>query len=149
MTHREHLSQSVKSLNKQTKAYFHGDQWKEVLVFSFFVLLAFGFWLLQSLQQEYEIILTFPVQYKELPADSAFDKEIPQQVIAKVKQRISQFEISARLLFYILPLVKILRKNQRIIEQHMRHGRIFLVSDNWLKCQHITGFSVPEKVFCR
>ena len=87
MTHREHLSQSVKSLNKQTKAYFHGDQWKEVLVFSFFVLLAFGFWLLQSLQQEYEIILTFPVQCKELPADIAFDKEIPQQVIAKVKDK--------------------------------------------------------------
>ena len=87
MSHIEHLSQSVKSLNKQTKAYFHGDQWKEALVFFFFVLLAFGFWLLQSLQQEYEISLTFPVKYKELPADIAFDEEIPQQIMAKVKDK--------------------------------------------------------------
>ena len=64
MSHIEHLSQSVKSLNKQAKAYFHGDQWKAALVFCFFVLLAFGFWFLQSLQQEYEISLTFPVKYK-------------------------------------------------------------------------------------
>ena len=87
MSHIEHLSQSVKSLNKQAKAYFHGDQWKEALVFFFFVLLAFGFWLLQSLQQEYEISLTFPVKYKELPADIAFDEEIPQQIMAKVKDK--------------------------------------------------------------
>ena len=87
MTHREHLSQSVKSLNKQTKAFFHGEQWKEALVFFFFVLLAFGFWLLQSLQQEYEITLAFPIKYKELPADIAFNEEIPQQVTAKVKDK--------------------------------------------------------------
>ena len=87
MSQVEHISQSVKSLNKQTKAFFHGEQWKEALVFFFFLLLAFGFWLLQSLQQEYEITLTFPIKYKELPADIAFNEEIPQQVIAKVKDK--------------------------------------------------------------
>ena len=87
MSHTEHLPQFVKSLNKQTKAYFHGEQWKEALVFFFFVLLSFGFWILQSLQQEYEITLAFPVKYKELPADIAFDEEIPQQITAKVKDK--------------------------------------------------------------
>lgn len=87
MSQVEHISRSVKSLNQQTKAYFHGEQWKEALVFFFFVLLAFGFWLLQSLQQEYEITLTFPIKYKELPADIAFNEEIPQQVTAKVKDK--------------------------------------------------------------
>ena len=87
MSKAEHISQSVKSLNKQTKAFFHGEQWKEALVFFFFVLLAFGFWLLQSLQQEYEITLTFPIKYKELPADIAFDEVMPQQVVAKVKDK--------------------------------------------------------------
>ena len=87
MSKAEHISQSVKSLNKQTKAFFHGEQWKEALVFFFFVLLAFGFWLLQSLQQEYEITLTFPIKYKELPADIAFDEVMPQQLVAKVKDK--------------------------------------------------------------
>ena len=87
MSKAEHISQSAKSLNKQTKAFFHGEQWKEALVFFFFVLLAFGFWLLQSLQQEYEITLTFPIKYKELPADIAFDEVMPQQLVAKVKDK--------------------------------------------------------------
>ena len=86
MSQVEHTSSS-KSLNEQAKAFFHGEQWKEALVFFFFVLLSFGFWLLQSLQQEYEIALTFPIKYKELPADIAFDEEIPQEITAKVKDK--------------------------------------------------------------
>ena len=72
MSRLENIQNSFKSIQAKTKAFFHGDRWKEVLVFFFFALLAFGFWLLQSLQQEYEIELVFPVKYKNVPADLPF-----------------------------------------------------------------------------
>lgn len=52
-----------------------------------FVLLAFGFWLLQSLQQEYEIEIEIPVRYKNVPTDIAFTNATPQKVSAKVKDK--------------------------------------------------------------
>ena len=80
MSRLENIQNSFKSIQAKTKAFFHGDRWKEVLVFFFFALLAFGFWLLQSLQQEYEIELVFPVKYKNVPADIAFNApEVPQR----------------------------------------------------------------------
>ena len=83
MSRLENIQNSFKSIQAKTKAFFHGDRWKEVLVFFFFALLAFGFWLLQSLQQEYEIELVFPVKYKNVPADIAFNalrwKRLPQR----------------------------------------------------------------------
>lgn len=53
----------------------------------FFVLLAFGFWLLQSLQQEYDIKLTFPIKYKNVPANIAFNTPNPEKITAKVKDK--------------------------------------------------------------
>ena len=55
--------------------------------FSFSPFLAFGFWLLQSLQQEYEIELVFPVKYKNVPADIAFNAPEVETITAKVKDK--------------------------------------------------------------
>jgi len=85
MSRLENIQNSFKSIQAKTKAFFHGDRWKEVLVFFFFALLAFGFWLLQSLQQEYEIELVFPVKYKNVPADIAFNAPEVETITAKVK----------------------------------------------------------------
>lgn len=87
MSQVKHIFRSVKSLNEQTKAFFQGEQWKETLVFFFFLLLAFVFWLLQSLQQEYEIELVCPIKYKEIPADITLDGHAPQQLTVKVKDK--------------------------------------------------------------
>ena len=87
MSRLENIQNSFKSIQAKTKAFFHGDRWKEVLVFFFFALLAFGFWLLQSLQQEYEIELVFPVKYKNVPADIAFNAPEVETITAKVKDK--------------------------------------------------------------
>lgn len=65
----------------------HRQKWKEALVFFAFVLLALGFWLLQSLQQEYEIEVAIPVRYKNVPNDIAFDGHIPEKINARVKDK--------------------------------------------------------------
>lgn len=87
MSRLENMQNPFKSIQTKTKAFFHGDKWKEALVFFFFVLLAFGFWLLQSLQQEYEIELVFPVKYKSVPADIAFNGPEVETITAKVKDK--------------------------------------------------------------
>lgn len=87
MARLDNILNSFKSTKLKTKDFFHDDKWKEALVFSFFVLLAFGFWLLQSLQQEYEITLNFPVKYKNVPANIAFNKTTPESITAKVKDK--------------------------------------------------------------
>lgn len=87
MARLENIHQSFKSLQRKTKASLQGEKWKEALVFFCFILLAFGFWLLQSLQQEYEIELNFPVKYKNIPADIAFNSAVPETITAKVKDK--------------------------------------------------------------
>lgn len=76
-----------KSARTKISAFLHRQKWKEALVFSFFVLLSLGFWLLQSLQQEYEIEVVIPVRYKNVPTDISFTEAPPQEVVAKVKDK--------------------------------------------------------------
>lgn len=87
MSRLEIINKTFKSVLQKIRAFLHHQQWKEALVFSCFVLLAFGFWLLQSLQQEYEIGIKIPVRYKNVPSDIAFTNDAPTEVIAKVKDR--------------------------------------------------------------
>lgn len=82
-----HRAQPFLFIKEKIRAYLQRQRWKEALVFFWFVLLAFGFWLLQSLQQEYEIALTIPVRYANVPVDIAFNGKVPQSVTAKVKDK--------------------------------------------------------------
>ncbi len=83
----DNTSEPFKSARTKINAFFRKQQWKEALVFSFFVLLSLGFWLLQSLQQEYEIEINIPVKYKNVPSDVSFTNTPPQEVVAKVKDK--------------------------------------------------------------
>lgn len=87
MSRLETIHKAFKSVLQEIRAFLHRQQWKEALVFSCFVLLALGFWLLQSLQQEYEIGIKIPVRYKNVPSDIAFTNSAPTEVIAKVKDK--------------------------------------------------------------
>ena len=87
MSRLDPIQKSFKSVRRKTKAFLHRQKWKEALVFSAFVLLALGFWLLQSLQQEYEIGIVIPVRYKNVPADIAFNGTVPDKIDARVKDK--------------------------------------------------------------
>lgn len=87
MSRLENIQRPFKSVSQKIKAFSQHPQWKEALVFLAFVLLAFGFWLLQSLQQEYEIEISIPVRYKNVPNDIAFVGIAPTQIIAEVKDK--------------------------------------------------------------
>lgn len=79
--------QAFKSARIEIKAFLRRQQWKEALIFFCFILLAFGFWLLQSLQQEYEIDIKIPVKYKNMPPDISFTELPPEAITVKVKDK--------------------------------------------------------------
>lgn len=78
---------TFKSSKKEIKAFIHKRQWKEALIFLCFVLLAGAFWMLQSLQQEYEIDVDIPVEYRNIPSDIAFNDTLPEIIKLKVKDK--------------------------------------------------------------
>ena len=82
------MKQDFKSISDKVKALSHRkQQWKEALIFFCFLLLATGFWMLQSLQQEYDINIRIPVNYKNLPKDIAFSETPPDYIDVKIKDK--------------------------------------------------------------
>ena len=77
----------LKSISKKMKAFFLRLGWKETLIFLLFILLALGFWLLQNLQQEYEIEIFIPVKYRNIPVEMRSTEQYPQEIVAKVRDK--------------------------------------------------------------
>lgn len=77
----------IKSALIKIKAFLHRQRWKEVLIFFLFLLLSLGFWILQSMNEEYEIEIAIPVRYKDIPADVAFAQTPPKEIVIAVKDK--------------------------------------------------------------
>ena len=71
----------------KTEAFFRRQQWKEYLIFIFFLLLSFGFWLLQSLQQDYERRIDLPLRYKNVPQEWGFSDDNPKKISILIKDK--------------------------------------------------------------
>lgn len=83
----ENYTETFKSAPKKIKAFLNRQRWNQALIFFFFILLSLGFWMLQSLQQDYEIELSFPVRYKNVPPEMVFTPQLPKQIRVKVKDK--------------------------------------------------------------
>lgn len=81
------MKQPFKSISRKIKVFLHRQKWKETLIFFAFVLLAFGFWYLQSLQQDYEIEISIPVGYRNVPPEISFTDSIPHKITARVRDK--------------------------------------------------------------
>lgn len=78
---------TFKSGPKKIKDFLRRQRWREALIFFFFTLLSFGFWLSQNFRQDYEIELSIPVKYKNVPPDVAFTSTPPTEIRVKVKDK--------------------------------------------------------------
>ncbi|MDR1402847.1 MAG: YbbR-like domain-containing protein [Tannerellaceae bacterium] len=83
----ENIKRSFKSIQRKIKVLLRRYQWKEALIFLAFVLISFGFWVLQSMQEEYEIQVTIPLRYRNLPQEIAFVQSPPAEVTARVRDK--------------------------------------------------------------
>jgi len=84
MTSQKHNN---KDLGTKVKAFFQGYLWKKILTFLFFLLLAFGFWILQSLQQPFEMGFTVPIRYTNIPKEIILNNDIPAEIKVTVKDK--------------------------------------------------------------
>lgn len=87
MSRLDALKQSFKSAKRKINVFLHRQRWKETLIFLAFVLLSFGFWYLQSLQQEYEIEKTIQIRYKNIPHEIAFTDTVPDEIKIRIKDK--------------------------------------------------------------
>ena len=74
-------------LGKKVKAFLKTRFFKNVLLFSFFSFVAFGFWVLQILQQDFEISTTINIQYKNLPDGYVLTNQPAGQIDITVKDK--------------------------------------------------------------
>ena len=74
-------------LQAKVRAFFQGDLWKKTLTFLFFLLLAFVFWLLQSLQQPVEKGIVIPVHYTNIPNEIVLNNNVPTEIKLTVREK--------------------------------------------------------------
>jgi hypothetical protein len=67
--------------------FVRNQQWKEILIFLFFLLLSSGFWFLQSLQRDYERKIELPLHYKNVPQEWILAKDNPEKITVLVKDK--------------------------------------------------------------
>ena len=63
------------------------DKSREFLIFLFFFLIAGGFWLLQTLNNDYEAEFSIPVRMKDLPNNVVLTSEPPSELRVRVKDK--------------------------------------------------------------
>ena len=86
------------------KASLLGKHSREVLVFLFFVIVSAGFWLMQTLNETYEVELDFPLQLENVNEGIVITSELPEAVHVTLRDK------GTTLLGYVLrrqPAVKI------------------------------------------
>ena len=74
-------------LSRKIKNFLLSPKSREFLIFLFFIIIAAGFWLLQTLDNEYETELSIPIRLKDVPESVVITSEPTPVVEVKVKDR--------------------------------------------------------------
>ena len=73
--------------SKRIKNFLLSDKSREFLIFLFFFLIAGGFWLLQTLNNDYETEFSIPVRIKDIPNNVVLTSEPPSELRVRVKDK--------------------------------------------------------------
>jgi len=79
--------QNKKGNKEKVSSFFQNKVWKKVLTFSFFLLIALGFWCLLYLQQRFEISVVVPLNYENVPTQVALDPELPREISLRIADK--------------------------------------------------------------
>ena len=71
----------------EIRSFLLSDKAREVLVFLFFVLVAFGFWLLNTLDEIYRTDFRVPVRLKNVPKEVLLTSDFPSEVKVRIEDR--------------------------------------------------------------
>ena len=87
MLDRRKLRYTYLRLSKRIKDFLLSDKSREFLIFLFFFLIAGGFWLLQTLNSDYEAEFSIPVRMKDVPNNVVLTSEPPSELRVRVKDK--------------------------------------------------------------
>lgn len=79
MLDRRKLRYTYLRLSKRIKDFLLSDKSREFLIFLFF-LIASGFWLIQTLNNDYEAEFSIPVRMKDVPNNIVLTSEPPSEL---------------------------------------------------------------------
>ena len=87
MFDRRKIEYTYLKLSKKIKDFLLSDKSREFLIFLFFFLIAGGFWLLQTLNSDYEAEFSIPVRMKDVPNNVVLTSEPPSELRVRVKDK--------------------------------------------------------------
>ncbi|WP_294629257.1 YbbR-like domain-containing protein [uncultured Bacteroides sp.] len=87
MLARRKIRYTYLKLSKRIKDFLLSDKSREFLIFLFFFLVAGGFWLLQTLNNDYEAEFSIPVRVKDVPNNVVLTSEPPSELRVRVKDK--------------------------------------------------------------
>lgn len=76
----------INTFNK-VRDFLLTERCREFLIFLFFVAISFGFWVLQTLDGNFETEFTIPLRLKDVPKDVIITSELQDEVRVKVEDR--------------------------------------------------------------
>lgn len=71
------MSNTKENMSDKVRILFKKIPWKKILTFSFFVLLATTFWVMQIYRQTFNATIHMPIKYTNIPDSIAFEHNLP------------------------------------------------------------------------
>ena len=87
MINRRNIKRIYFTTMRKVKDFLLSDKSREFLIFLFFFFVASGFWLLQTLNNDYETEFSIPVRLKGVPDDVVITSEPPSELYIRVKDK--------------------------------------------------------------
>lgn len=87
MLNRRNIKRTYLNITRKTKNFLLSKKSREFFVFLFFFLIAGGFWLLQTLNNDYEAEFSIPVRLKGIPNNTVITSEPASELRIKVKDK--------------------------------------------------------------
>ena len=87
MFERRNIGHIYLKTTRQMKNFLLSDRSREFFIFLFFFFVAGGFWLLQTLNNDYETTFSIPVRLKGVPNNVVITSEPVSELHIKVKDK--------------------------------------------------------------
>lgn len=87
MFERRNIKYLYLRFSKKIKDFLLSEKSREFLIFLFFFVIASAFWLLQTLNSDYEAEFSIPVRLKDVPNNVVLTSEPPSELRIKVKDK--------------------------------------------------------------
>lgn len=81
------LIKSIKTLIRRGRVLIHSSRGKDVLIYSLFLLVSYGFWVIMSLNDDSQRDLEVKIEITDVPADIVFVSDVPKSLQVNVRDK--------------------------------------------------------------